>query len=104
MASPFPAELSELNFSEVDFYDFSQWLFETYNEQIIFEPLKEAIQPKDYIHFVKYFPEHKNLLPLVNAEFCEFFIIQVLYQNGFKTEEDYLGGREKLFKKLFKDV
>lgn len=82
-------KLFSLDFSLVDFHEFTPWLYETYNEQSVFEPLRQPIEPRHFFEFVKYFPNFEELEKLVNQEFCEYYRVKILQANGFTTEDGY---------------
>jgi hypothetical protein len=83
-------KLLNLNFSDVDLYDFAMLLFEECEEQSLFEPLKTSVPEKFYSDLLKpWLPNYEELLPLVNQEFFEYMRIKVLEANGFELEDGY---------------
>jgi hypothetical protein len=86
---PFHSKLLSLNFENVCFYDFSDFLYENYN-QTIFEPLKTIIPRSDYKLLLEpWFPNSEELVPLANQYFFEYMRMQVLNKNGFHVENGY---------------
>lgn len=81
-------KIVNLDFSLVDFYDLTTFLFENYG-QSIFEPLKGTIKPEHYIEFVRYFPDAQELVNVMNYEACAYIRLKVLHYNGFTTKNGY---------------
>jgi hypothetical protein len=76
--------LLALDFDCVCIYQFSQLLYEKYDQEI-FQPLKIIIPRSDYGHILKiWFPNHEELATLANQQFFEFMRRKVLQLNGFK--------------------
>jgi len=82
-------KLLQLNFIEVDPYDFAKLLFEECNEQSFFEPLKHEIPKHLYIQLLEKFEKPEELAMLANQEFFELMRLKVLEVNGFDTKDGY---------------
>lgn len=88
-------KIKNLDFSQVDFFDLTMFLFENYGHSI-FEPFKEPIKPEHYIEFIKNFPNAQDLLSVMNFEACVFIRLEVLHFNGFSTEDGYSYSRNNI--------
>lgn len=85
----FNNKLKTLNFKLVDFDEITMFLYQNYNHQSIFEPLQQPIEAHHYIELVKYFPDYDEIINLINFEFCEYYRIQILHENGYTTKDGY---------------
>lgn len=95
--TPIPKLIENLDFDQIDPFDFATALY-SYNNQSIFEPLRCEIPKEDFWKFFTTIPDsvEKSITPLMTVELLDYIRVKVLNANGFTTQDGYYFDKDNI--------